>query len=94
LASWKISIEITGQAGAEKELMMVLTQAFLEWEQQTEQVAEVRLILRQLTRRIGSLAAEMRSQVQALSLAQLESLGEALLDFAEAGDLERWLREN
>jgi predicted transposase YdaD len=52
------------------------------------------LILRQLTRRIGSLAPEMRSQVQALSLAQLESLGEALLDFAEAGDLERWLREN
>jgi predicted transposase YdaD len=52
------------------------------------------LILRQLTRRIGSVAPEMRSQVQALSLAQLESLGEALLDFAEAGDLERWLREN
>jgi predicted transposase YdaD len=52
------------------------------------------LILRQLTRRIGELAPEMRSQVQALSLAQLESLGEALLDFAEAGDLERWLREN
>ena len=30
----------------------------------------------------------------ALSLAQLESLGEVLLDFAEAGDLARWLREN
>jgi predicted transposase YdaD len=55
---------------------------------------EQALILRLLTRRIGELAPEMRSQVQALSLAQLESLGEALLDFAEAGDLERWLREN
>ena len=102
LASWKISIEITGQAEAEQELMMVLTQAYLEWEQQTEQRGEQTgalreaqaLILRQLTRRIGELAPEMRSQVQALSLAQLESLGEALLDFAEAGDLERWLREN
>jgi predicted transposase YdaD len=52
------------------------------------------LILRLLTRRIGELAPEMRSQVQALLLTQLESLGEALLDFAEAGDLERWLREN
>jgi predicted transposase YdaD len=52
------------------------------------------LILRQLTRRIGSLAPEVRSQVQALSLTQLESLGEALLDFSEVGDLERWLREN
>jgi predicted transposase/invertase (TIGR01784 family) len=55
---------------------------------------EQALILRQLTRRIGDVAPEMRSQVQALSLTQLESLGEALLDFAEAGDLERWLREN
>lgn len=55
---------------------------------------EQALILRQLTRRIGSLAPEMLVQVQALSLAQLESLGEALLDFAEAGDLVRWLREN
>jgi predicted transposase YdaD len=55
---------------------------------------EQALILRQLTRRIGDVVPEMRSQVQALSLTQLESLGEALLDFAEAGDLERWLREN
>ena len=51
------------------------------------------LILRLLTRRIGSLTPEMQSQVQALSLAQLESLGEALLDFAEAGDLVQWLDE-
>jgi hypothetical protein len=98
LASWKISIEITGQAEAEQELMMVLTQAYLEWEQQTEQrgeqTGEARLVLRLLTRRIGDVAPEVRSQVQALSLVQLESLGEALLDFAEVGDLERWLREN
>jgi Domain of unknown function (DUF4351) len=29
----------------------------------------------------------MLQQIQSLSLAQLESLGEALLDFAEADDL-------
>jgi hypothetical protein len=33
-----------------------------------------------------------RSQIQALSLTQLESLGEALLDFTGAEDLDRWLR--
>jgi predicted transposase/invertase (TIGR01784 family) len=69
-----------------------------EGRQEGEQTGALReaqaLILRLLTRRIGELAPEMRSQVQALSLTQLESLGEALLDFAEAGDLERWLREN
>jgi hypothetical protein len=37
LANWKISIEITGQVSEEQELMMALSQAYLEWEQQTEQ---------------------------------------------------------
>jgi predicted transposase YdaD len=52
------------------------------------------LILRQLTRRIGEVSPEMRLQVQALSLAQLEALGEALLDFSEPADLEEWLRSH
>ena len=49
------------------------------------------LILRQLTRRIGDVAPDLRTKVQALSLQQLEALGEALLDFSEPGDLEKWL---
>jgi Domain of unknown function (DUF4351) len=47
---------------------------------------------RQLTCRVGNVAPEARSQVQALSLAQLEFLGEALLDFVEAGDWKQWLK--
>jgi Domain of unknown function (DUF4351) len=104
LANWKISAEVAGPVEAEEELMMVLTQAYLEWEQQTEQrartegeqsgaVREARsLILRLLTRRVGSLTPENRLQVESLTLDQLESLGEALLDFSGGADLERWLR--
>jgi hypothetical protein len=104
LASWKISSEITGQAEAEQELMTVLTQAYLEWEQQTEQRGERRgeqrgrtegersLVLRLLTRRVGILPANVEAQVKALDLPRLEALGEALLDFSEAGDLTEWLR--
>ena len=100
LAAWKISLEITGETEAEKELMMVLSQAYLEWEQQTEQRGEQAgalkesqtLILRQLTRRIGDVSPALRSQ--ALALAQLESLGEALLDFTASSDLESWLASN
>jgi predicted transposase YdaD len=100
------SIEVTGQAETEEELMMVLSQAYLEWEQQTEQrgrqegeqmgilKGEQALILRLLSRRIGSISEEMRSQVEALSIVQLEALGEALLDFSEDGDLVRWLQDN
>jgi hypothetical protein len=92
LSNWKISIEITGQVEAEEELMMVLTQAYLEWEQQTEQRGEIKLILRQLSRRVGTLPTTIEAQVQALALPQLEALGEALLDFSQPEDLVKWLR--
>jgi predicted transposase YdaD len=50
------------------------------------------LILRLLTRRIGDVPPDTRSQIQSLSLSQLESLGEALLDFSQPDDLVEWLR--
>jgi predicted transposase YdaD len=50
------------------------------------------LILRQLTRRIGKVSPELILQVQELSLAQVEALGEALLDFSTVDDLVEWLR--
>jgi predicted transposase YdaD len=106
LANWKISIEIIGQVSEEQELMMALSQAYLEWEQQTEQrglekglqqgaaQGEQSLILRQLSRRIGEVAPAMLQQIQSLSLVPLESLGEALLDFTSADDLVTWLQQN
>ncbi len=94
LTNWKISIEITGQIEAEEELMMALSQAYLEWEQKTEQTGESRLVLRQLMRRIGDVPSSIQIQVNALSLTQLESLGEALLDFSEPADLVNWLNGN
>ena len=61
---------------------------------QEGQISEaIALILRLLKRRIGELSAHQRSQVQALSLAQLETLGEALLDFRNPEDLDRWLQQ-
>jgi predicted transposase/invertase (TIGR01784 family) len=61
--------------------------------EQTGAVREARsLILRQLSRRVGTLSADVEAQVQALALSQLEALGEALLDFAELDDLVGWLR--
>jgi predicted transposase YdaD len=49
------------------------------------------LILRQLVRRVGELTPAVRSQIQSLSLPQLESLAEALLDFTGVEDLHHWL---
>ena len=55
---------------------------------------EQSLVFRQLTRRIGDLSPELRSQIQSLPLDQLEALGEALLDFTEPTDLVNWLNEH
>jgi predicted transposase YdaD len=49
------------------------------------------LILKQLTRRIGSLPPALTTQIQSLTLEQLQTLGEALLDFNSLVDLETWL---
>ncbi|OKH36616.1 hypothetical protein NIES2119_16435 [[Phormidium ambiguum] IAM M-71] len=51
------------------------------------------LILRLLTRRVGEVPDSLRSQIETLSLTQLESLGEALLDFSNLSDLEVWLAQ-
>ena len=47
--------------------------------------------MRQLNRRCGPLSAVTTARIQALPLQQLETLAEALLDFAGASDLEAWL---
>ncbi len=52
------------------------------------------LVLRQLARRIGPLSQRAQASIARLSFDQLEQLGEALLDFSEARDLTRWLREH
>jgi predicted transposase YdaD len=86
--------------------MMALSQAYLEWEQQTEQrgeqkgrtegeqIGEARLILRLLKRRVGTITPDAEAQVRALSLPQLEALGEALLDFSVPNELGDWLRSH
>ena len=52
------------------------------------------LILKQLTRKLGSISPEVRSRVNGLTIEQLESLGEDLLDFTSMADLEAWFSQN
>jgi hypothetical protein len=52
------------------------------------------LILRQLQKRVGELPQAVREQLHALSVNQLEALGEALLDFTGLNDLLVWLAAN
>ncbi len=97
LASWKVRIdmgEILDFSG--EEAFMALSEAFLVWEQETQarsrQEGEQQIILRQLTRRVGTLPNAIIAQVNALALEQLEALGDALLDFTTLDDLLHWLQ--
>jgi hypothetical protein len=97
LASWKVSIEVTRQVEAEEEaFLMALSQAYLEWEQATEQRGRqeegLSFVLRLLPHRIGEIPPEIEAQIRTLSLTQLEELGEALLGFSQLSDLQDWLR--
>jgi predicted transposase YdaD len=56
-----------------------------------KQEGEQNLVIRLLQKRVGSLPEEIRKKIQTLSLNQLESLGEALLDFTAIEDLFNWL---
>ena len=49
------------------------------------------LVLKQLTRKLGSLSPELTANVSDLSLERLEALAEDLLDFTSTADLESWL---
>ena len=101
LANWRVSVAITGQAEKEKELMMALSQAYLDWEQETvqrgrqegRQEGERILVLRLLNHRLGAIPLEVEAQIHTLSLTHLEALGEALLEFSGFDDLVRWLRQ-
>jgi len=50
-------------------------------------------VIRQLTRRIGTVPPQLQAQVQNLSIEQLDELSEVLLDFADATDLIAWLQQ-
>jgi predicted transposase YdaD len=64
-------------------------EAWLEQQQQRE--TELNLIVRQLNRRLGEVESALIERVKELPIAQLEALGEALLDFSEEADLVAWL---
>lgn len=50
------------------------------------------LILRQLTRQVGTLPDKALTKINTLSIERLESLGEALLDFESIEDFTAWLK--
>lgn len=64
-----------------------------EGRQEGRQQGKLELIMRLLERRVGEIEPEVQTSIRRLSIAQLENLGEALLDFTNASDLQAWLQD-
>ena len=71
--------------------MQIVTSWMEEGLQQGRQEEALVLVLRLLARRIGPLELQLQQRIQQLSVSQLETLGEALLDFCDRTDLATWL---
>ncbi|NES81768.1 MAG: Rpn family recombination-promoting nuclease/putative transposase [Moorea sp. SIO2B7] len=61
-------------------------------EEKGEQKGESRLIIRLIKKRFGEITAAITSQIEELSIEDLESLGEDVLDFNSLEDLSSWLK--
>lgn len=71
--------------------MEIVTSWMEQGLQQGRQQEAVSMVLRQLTRRLSGVDPSLQERIQRLSVAKLEDLGEALLDFDSAADLVAWL---
>ncbi|MBS3027217.1 MAG: Rpn family recombination-promoting nuclease/putative transposase [Dolichospermum sp. DET50] len=63
-----------------------------EGRQEGRQDEAINLLVRILSKRFGKLTHSYIENINKLTIAQLEDLGEALLDFVDINDLEQWLK--
>jgi hypothetical protein len=68
-------------------------QIVTSWMQEGIEQGERSLVVRLLTKRVGTLPSEVRDRIDQLPIDQVEALGEALLEFRTLTDLEAWLAQ-
>ncbi|QYX30576.1 Rpn family recombination-promoting nuclease/putative transposase [Sphaerospermopsis torques-reginae] len=70
----------------------VYQEAKQEGREEGREVEATNLLLRLLSKRFGKLTDSYIQKISTLKIAQLEDLGEALLDFRDINDLDEWLK--
>ncbi|MEH2377453.1 MAG: DUF4351 domain-containing protein [Nostoc sp.] len=71
----------------------ILQKGLQQGEERGKKQEALQLIMRLLTRRFGAIEPEIEQQIRTLSIAQLEELAEALLDFSSQSDLVNYLAQ-
>ena len=62
--------------------------------QEAKQEEATNLLIRMLSKRFGKLTNSYIEYINSLTIAQLEDMGEALLDFVDITDLDEWLKSH
>ena len=62
--------------------------------QEAKQEEATNLLVRMLSKRFGKLTNSYIENINSLTIAQLEDMGEALLDFVDITDLDEWLKSH
>lgn len=65
-----------------------------EGKKEGKKEGEMNLILRLLEKRFGKIGKVVKTKIDNLTLAELDSLGLALLDFSSLEDLQNWLKQH
>jgi Domain of unknown function (DUF4351) len=93
LLSQQFNLELSGFEEARKMKYVTTVERMAEARGKVEgEVKQARsMVQRLLTRRFGTMTDSLLAALDSLSLAQLESLGEDLLDFTSIDDLTHWL---
>ena len=90
-----VTLNQTDSSEEDREDVMQLSTAYLEWEQKTEERGEIKgeqkLVIQLLNHRIGEIKPSLIERIRQLPAEQLEQLAVALLDFSTVDDLQQWL---
>ena len=81
------------EEGLEQGLEQGREQGLEQGREQGREQEALSIAIRLLNRRLGVIPNDVLSQVQELSLEQIENLTEALLDFSSVADLQQWLQQ-
>ena len=88
----RLGMEEGIRRGIERGIEQGIAQGIKQGIEQGIKQANLRLILRLLERSVGFMSLDTQSRIAQLSAEQLQSLGEALLDFTTLSDLTAWLQ--
>ncbi|MDB9466595.1 Rpn family recombination-promoting nuclease/putative transposase [Dolichospermum circinale] len=86
--------EIITMLGLDLEEPRAIREAKEEGREEGRKQEAISLVIRLLNRRLDGISQQCCSQIQLLSLSQIETLGEDLLDFVAVADLEKWLQSH